>query len=149
MLNKYDPWVSIFRLSRWLCQGNVFTLIFALVQNVALFLQWSLAQLLYCSLGRQCRSVFSLSFLDIYEFTTGISIDLCWPPTHLMCSCIFSHVCGSVVECKKINRKRSQAGMSAWCERYCLTVWKWYGNGTTVYWTVRNFFHFYRLFTVH
>jgi hypothetical protein len=34
-LNKFDAWVSMFRLSRWLCQGNVFVLIFDLVQHVA------------------------------------------------------------------------------------------------------------------
>ncbi len=35
LLNKFDPWVSMARLSRWLCQGNVFVLIFDLVQHVA------------------------------------------------------------------------------------------------------------------
>jgi hypothetical protein len=34
-LNKFDPWMSMVRLSRWLCQGNVFVLIFDLVQRVA------------------------------------------------------------------------------------------------------------------
>jgi hypothetical protein len=34
-LNKFDPWMSMVRLSRWLCQGNVFVLIFDLVQHVA------------------------------------------------------------------------------------------------------------------
>ncbi len=34
-LNKFDPWVSMFRQSRWLCQANVFVLIFDLVQLVA------------------------------------------------------------------------------------------------------------------
>jgi len=33
-LNKFDPWMSMVRLSRWLCQGNVFVLIFDLVQHV-------------------------------------------------------------------------------------------------------------------
>jgi hypothetical protein len=33
-LNKFDPWVSMFRLSGWLCQVNVFGLIFDLVQHV-------------------------------------------------------------------------------------------------------------------
>ncbi len=34
-LNKFDPWMSMVRLSRWLFQGNVFVLIFDLVQHVA------------------------------------------------------------------------------------------------------------------
>ncbi len=34
-LNKFDPWVSMFKLSRWLYQANVFVLIFDLVQHVA------------------------------------------------------------------------------------------------------------------
>ncbi len=34
-LNKFDPWMSMVRLSRCLCQGNVFVLIFDLVQHVA------------------------------------------------------------------------------------------------------------------
>ena len=34
-LNKFDPWMSMVRLSRWLWQGNVFVLIFDLVQHVA------------------------------------------------------------------------------------------------------------------
>ncbi len=34
-LNKFDPWVSNLRLSSWLCQANVFVLIFYLVQHVA------------------------------------------------------------------------------------------------------------------
>ncbi len=58
-LNKYDPWVSMYRLIRWLCQGNVFVLSFAL-DVVPLCLQWPLAQLflapLVVSMG-QC-SVF-------------------------------------------------------------------------------------------
>jgi len=29
---KFDPWVSMFRLSGWLWPGNVFVLIFTLVQ---------------------------------------------------------------------------------------------------------------------
>ncbi len=36
-----------------------------------------------------------------------------------------------------------QPGMSDPRERYCLTVWKWYTKGTTLYWTVRIFYHFY------
>jgi hypothetical protein len=39
---KFDPWVSLFIISRWLCQANVF----ALVQHVVpLFCRWTLAQL--------------------------------------------------------------------------------------------------------
>ena len=34
-LNKFDPWMSMVRLSRQQCQGNVFVLIFDLVQHVA------------------------------------------------------------------------------------------------------------------
>ncbi len=34
-LNKFDPWMSMVRLSKWLCQGNIFVLIFDLVQHVA------------------------------------------------------------------------------------------------------------------
>jgi hypothetical protein len=33
-LNKFDTLVSMFRLSRWQSQGNVFVLIFDLVQQV-------------------------------------------------------------------------------------------------------------------
>jgi hypothetical protein len=37
----------MFRLSRWLCQGNVFVLLFALTQHMApLWLEWPLSQLL-------------------------------------------------------------------------------------------------------
>jgi hypothetical protein len=46
LINMTHGCLSMFRLSRWLCQGNVFVLIFALVQHVApLCLQWPLAQL--------------------------------------------------------------------------------------------------------
>ncbi len=34
-LNKFYPWVPVFRLIKCLCQGNVFVLIFDLVQHVA------------------------------------------------------------------------------------------------------------------
>jgi hypothetical protein len=34
-LNNFDPWMSMVRLSRWLCQGNVFFFFFDLVQHVA------------------------------------------------------------------------------------------------------------------
>jgi hypothetical protein len=36
----------------------------------------------------------------------------------------------------------SSPGMCAWCERYHFNSTERYGNGTTVYWTVRIFFIF-------
>jgi hypothetical protein len=65
-LNKFDPWVSMVRLSRWLCQGNVFVLIFDLVQHVVPFFAVATDTITSCSLGRQYGPVFSLSFLDVY-----------------------------------------------------------------------------------
>jgi hypothetical protein len=66
----------MFRLSRWLCQGNIFVLIFALVLHVVtLCLQWPLAQTISCSLGWQYGPVHSLSFLDVYDMKLH-------PPTH-------------------------------------------------------------------
>jgi hypothetical protein len=56
--------MSMFRLTRWLCQGNVFVLIFTLVQHVApLCLQWPLAQLFpaaWAGVLSQCSVYLSL-----------------------------------------------------------------------------------------
>jgi hypothetical protein len=57
----------MFRLSRWLCQRNVFVFIFALVEHVGtIMFAGATGTTISSSLGRQYRPVLSLSFSDIY-----------------------------------------------------------------------------------
>jgi len=57
----------MFRLSRWLCQRNVFVFIFALVQHVGVIVfAGATCTTISSSLGRRNRPVLSLSFLDVY-----------------------------------------------------------------------------------
>jgi hypothetical protein len=63
--------MSMVRLSRWLWQGNVFVLIFDLVQHVAPLFCSSHWHNYFLQLGQAVRAqgygpVFSLSFLDVY-----------------------------------------------------------------------------------
>ncbi len=62
--------MSMFKLSRWLCQANVFVLIFDLVQHVAHYFVVAIGTI-SCCLGRRYGPVFSLSFLDAYVSSTS------------------------------------------------------------------------------
>ncbi len=58
----------MFRLSRWLCQENVFVLIFGLVQHVApLCFAAATGTNISHSMGKHHRPVLSVSFLDVYH----------------------------------------------------------------------------------
>jgi hypothetical protein len=56
--------VPMFRLSRWLCQRNVFVLILFGIVCGTIILNWSS--------DRWYNPVFSLLFLDVYELYLGL-----------------------------------------------------------------------------
>jgi hypothetical protein len=59
---------NIYGLSRWPCQGNVFVLIFVLVEHVApLCLQWQLAQLFPAAGAGGIMGQCSVYLSDVYD----------------------------------------------------------------------------------
>ena len=81
-LNKFDPWMSMVRLSRWLWQRNVFVLIFDLVQHVAPLLRSGHWHNYFLQLGQAVRaSVQSIFLRCLWTRLKAISIE---KPTDLL-----------------------------------------------------------------
>ena len=74
-LNKFDPWVSMVRLSRWLCQGNVFVLIFDLVQHVAPFFCSGHWHNYFLQLGQAVQASVQSIFLRCLCFPLDVLVD--------------------------------------------------------------------------
>ncbi len=75
-LTKFDPWMSMVRLSRWLYQGNVFVLIFDLVQHVAPLFCSGHWHNYFLQLGQAVRASVQSIFLRCLWFWRVIGADV-------------------------------------------------------------------------